>query len=324
MLYRELGKSGIKVSAVGMGTWAIGGTWWGGTDEKSAIAALHAGLDAGLNLIDTAPVYGFGRSEEIVGRALQGRPREQVVLATKVGLAWHGDQGQLFFERDRRRVFRNLRPESIRYEAEQSLHRLGTDYLDLYQTHWQDPTTPIADTMEALLALQQEGKIRAIGVSNCDLPQMQQYLTQGPLASNQPLYNMLDREIEAELLPFCHQQGIGVLSYSSLALGLLTGKMTPARQFGPGDQRAGKSRFAPEQLARINAMLQQLAPWREQYGLDQTQLSIAWALSRPGMTTALVGVRNPAQATTAAGGAVLLPPADLEAMDRVIEALGPV
>ena len=324
MLYRELGKSGIKVSAVGMGTWAIGGTWWGGTDEKSAIAALHAGLDAGLNLIDTAPVYGFGRSEEIVGRALRGRPREQVVLATKVGLAWHCDQGQLFFERDRRRVFRNLRPESIRYEAEQSLHRLGTDYLDLYQTHWQDPTTPIADTMEALLALQQEGKIRAIGVSNCDLPQMQQYLTQGPLAANQPLYNMLDREIEAELLPFCHQQGIGVLSYSSLALGLLTGKMTPARQFGPGDQRAGKSRFAPEQLARINAILEQLAPWREQYGLDQTQLSIAWALSRPGMTTALVGVRNPAQATTATGGAVLLPPADLEAMDRVIEALGPV
>lgn len=319
MIYRELGGSGIRVSVVGMGTWAIGGTWWGGTDEQDSIAAIQRGLDEGINLIDTAPAYGFGLSEEIVGKAIKGRRREDIVVATKVGLAWHARQGEYFFEMDDGSVYRCLRRDSIRYEVEQSLRRLGVDYIDLYQTHWQDPTTPIADTMQALMELRDEGRIRAIGVSNCSVAQMGEYLEVGRIDSNQPLYNMLDRDTEAELLPFCREHNIAVLSYSSLALGLLTGTMPPDRAFAADDLRAQNPRFAPESIAHVNAVLEKLAPFREKYGLDQTQLTIAWTISRPGVTCALVGVRRPQQAADAAGGGrAAISTEDLAAMDRVI------
>ncbi len=323
MLYRALGNSGMRISAIGLGTWAIGGTWWGGTDEADSIAAIRRGLDLGINLIDTAPVYGFGLSEELVGKAIKGYDRDKVVVATKVGLAWQTTEGQLFFEMDGKSVYRCLRPESIRYEVEQSLRRLGVDSIDLYQTHWQENTTPIADTMGALMELKAEGKIRAIGVSNATPAQMREYLAVGPLDSNQPLYNMLDRGIEAEALPFCREHDIAILSYSSLALGLLTGKIDPHREFGEGDQRRRNPRFTPENITRMNGLLEQFAPFREKYGLDQTQLTIAWTISRPGVTCALVGVRNARQAEELVrGGGVEISTADLTAMDAIIAGFG--
>lgn len=326
MIYRELGKSGIKISAVSMGTWAIGGMWWGGTDNEQAVAALQRGLDEGINLIDTAPMYGQGLAEEVVGRAIKGRNREEIVLATKVGLVWHVAEGQRFFDlADGGTVYRNLKPANIRYEIEQSMRRLDTDYIDLYQTHWQDNTTPIADTMGELLKLQEEGKIRAIGVSNATVEQMKEYLAVGRIDANQPLYNMLDRGIEDEALPFCREHDIAILSYSSLALGLLTGAMDPNRAFPPDDMRAHNPRFKPENIAKVNAMFEQFAPLREKYGLNQAQLSIAWTINRPGVTCALVGVRNPRQAADIApGGSVQLTLEELAEMDRVIAELGPL
>ena len=325
MIYRELGKSGMKIPAVGMGTWAIGGMWWGGTDNELAVAALQRGLDEGITLIDTAPMYGQGLAEEVVGQAIAGR-RDKVLLATKVGLEWHVAEGQRFFDlADGGTVYRNLKPSNIRYEIEQSLRRLKTDYIDLYQTHWQDNTTPIADTMGELLKLQEEGKIRAIGVSNASVEQMQEYLAVGRIDSNQPLYNMLDRGIEEEALPFCREHDIAILSYSSLALGLLTGAMDPNRAFPANDMRAKNPRFKPENIAKVNALFEQFGPLREKYGVNQAQLSIAWTISRPGVTCALVGVRNPGQAADIApGGSVQLTPEELAEMDRVIAELGPL
>lgn len=322
MIQRELGQSGIQVTALAMGTWAIGGAWWGGTDEADSIAAIRRGLDEGINLIDTAPMYGCGLSEELVGKAIRGRDRSQIVLATKCGLNWWAGEGEFFFEKDGLTVYRNLRPEQIRYEVEQSLKRLGTDYIDLYQTHWQDSTTPIADTMDELLRLKQEGKIRAIGVSNCTPAQMDEYLAVGRIDSNQPLYSMLQRGIEADLLPYCRDHNIAVLAYSPLGQGLLTGKLDPGREFPEGDLRRGNRSFSPENIRRVNGILERLSPWREKYGLNQTQLTLAWTISQPGLTVALCGVRNAAQvADLAPGGRVEITPEDLAAMEPIIAEL---
>lgn len=325
MNYRELGRSGINVSTVGLGTWAIGGTWWGGSNESDSLAAIDYAIDAGINLIDTAPVYGFGLAEEVIGKAIRGKDRSKIIIATKVGLVWHIEEGRPHFEMDGKRVLRNLTPSAIRYEIEQSLKRLRTDYIDLYQTHWQDPGTPISDTMGELLRLKEEGKIRAIGVSNATTKQMEKYLVCGHIDSDQPLYNMLDRSIENRNLPFCIEHCIGVLTYSSLGMGLLTGRNTPDRKFAAGDIRASEPMFAYEPVTKINDMLDQFAPFREKYCLNQTQLTIAWTSSRPGVTSALVGVRNAVQAADIApGGDVVISAEDLEAMDRIIDGVAPL
>lgn len=325
MIYRELGQSGIEVSMIGLGTWSIGGTWWRDTNEADSIAALKCGLDAGISLIDTAPAYGYGLAEEVVGKAIEGRDRSSVIVATKAGLVWHVSEGKFHFESDGNTVYRNLRPSSIRYEIEQSLRRLGTDYIDLYQTHWHDPTTPIADTMNELLKLKDEGKIRAIGVSNANMYQIEEYLACGPVDSNQPLYNMLDRSIEGRELPFCFEHYIAVLPYSTLGMGLLTGKTAPDRKFAAGDRRASRTQFSQEPVTKINAMLEKFAPFRETYGLNQAQLTVAWTASRPGITSALVGVRNAEQAEDIArGGEILLSDDDLTAMDKIIDDMGPL
>lgn len=320
MKYRELGQTGIEVSVIGLGTWAIGGTWWGGTDEADSVAALRYGLDNGVNLIDTAPVYGFGLAEEIVGKTIRDMDRSQVVIATKAGRVWRRAKGQPVFEVEGQKVYSDLRPESLRYEVEESLARLGTDYIDLYQTHWPDPKTPIADTMTELLKLKDEGKIRAIGVSNASARLMRDYLAVGRIDSNQPLYNMLDRGIEDEDLPFCIEHMIGVLSYSTLGMGLLTGKMSPERQFAQGDMRASRERFSYEPIAQINAMLDRFQPFRDKYGLTQTQLTAAWTHNKHGITSALIGVRNVAQAEEIVpAGDVVIEDGDLAEMDRIIE-----
>ena len=277
MLYRKLGGTGIEISTVGLGTWAIGGWMWGGTDEPLAVQAIQAALDQGINLINTAPAYGFGLSEEIVGRAIAGR-RDAVVLATKCGLIWDRQEGQFFFHSDRygaasgpseKAIYRCLRPASIRAELEASLKRLGTDHVDLYQTHWQDPTTPIAQTMEALVKLKEEGKIRAIGVSNASVNEMKAY---GPIDADQERYSLLERAMQTSGgLDYCRQHQISVLAYSPLDNGLLTGKIRPDREYGRGDLRKTNPRFQPAAVEQTNAMLEGIRPIADRHGVSMAQ-----------------------------------------------------
>lgn len=318
MQQRSLGASGIPASAIGLGTWAIGGWQWGGTDEKQSIEAIHAALDAGITLVDTAPVYGLGKSEEIVGKALKGR-RDKVILATKCGLIWHAQQGNHFFDQNDQPVHRCLGANAIRYEVEQSLKRLRTDYIDLMQTHWQDPTTPIAETMGALMDLKAEGKIRAIGVSNVTTEQMDAYRAAGQLDSDQEQYSMIDRGPESDLLPYTRQHNIAMLAYSPLALGLLTGKIGPDRQFSGDDQRIGEPRFSVENRARVAAMLDEFAPIAAQHDLSIPQLVIAWTIAQPGATHVLVGARNAEQAIeNAKAGQAALDADAVATMDAII------
>jgi methylglyoxal reductase len=302
MRYRPLGQSSIQASAVGFGAWAIGGWMWGGADEREAVRAIQVALDEGITLIDTAPAYGLGRSEELVGEAIAGR-REKVVLATKCGLVWHTGGGRFFFNQGGKPVHRYLGGDSIRYELEQSLKRLRTDYVDLYQTHWQDSTTPIEETMTALVDLKRQGKIRAIGVSNASVEEIRQYQRLGPVDADQEKYSLLDRGQEAALAPYCREQGIAVLAYSPLANGLLTGKIGPEREFSGDDLRRNNPRFSVENRVRIQGMLERIQPIVEVHGLTLGQLVIAWTLAQPGITHALVGARNPHQAVENAGAA---------------------
>jgi aryl-alcohol dehydrogenase-like predicted oxidoreductase len=328
MRTRTLGTTDIDASVIGLGTWAIGGWMWGGTDEQDSIRAIQASLDAGVSLVDTAPVYGFGTSEEIVGKAIQGR-REEVVLATKCGLVWHTDKGDHFFDSDEkavghgdaeRSVYRYLGADSIRYEIEQSLRRLQTDYIDLYQTHWQESTTPIEETMECLLALKKEGKIRAIGVSNCSREQLQRYQAVGPVDAAQEKYNMLDRGLEKELLPHYRKTGVSLLSYSSLALGILAGKTPPEREFEEGDQRRNSPRFSVENRRKVLAMLEECKPIAERHDVTLAQLVIAWTVAQPGVTYALVGARDEKQAgENAAAGDLVLSDNEREVLREIVE-----
>jgi len=304
MQMREIGTSGIEASAVGLGTWAIGGWMWGGTDEAASIAAIRASIDAGVTLIDTAPAYGLGRSEEIVGKAIAGR-RDEVVLATKCGLVWHAECGRHFFDQGGKQVHRYLGAESIVHEIDASLRRLGTDHVDLYITHWQDPTTPVAETMAALEDLKRAGKIRAIGASNVGAADLEAYAVAGRLDAIQEQFSMVHRDIEAALVPLCTRHGISILSYSSLALGLLTGKIGPERIFVGDDLRIGDPRFSAANRGSAVAFAEEVRPLAEAHGATVAELVIAWTLSRPGITFALCGARNQDQARENARAGVL-------------------
>ncbi|CAB3624978.1 aldo/keto reductase [Achromobacter pestifer] len=310
-----LGASGIECESVGLGTWAMGGWMWGGGDDAAAIAAIRASVDAGVRLIDTAPAYGLGHAETLVGTALKGR-RHDAVIATKCGLVWHTQQGAHFFDEDGKPVHRYLGRASIFHEAEQSLARLQTDYIDLYITHWQDSTTPVAETMDALLELKRQGKIRAIGVSNAAPDTLAEYLRHGPVDAIQERYSLIDRDIESTLLPLCQEHGVASLGYSSLALGLLAGPIDPDRQFQGDDQRAGNPRFSTANRLRLSAFFEALTPVRQRLDCSYAQLMIAWTTRAGGVSTALCGARTPAQAIQNAGAArVTLDPAALAAID---------
>ncbi len=319
MQKRALGSSGIQASAVGVGTWAIGGWPWGGTEEKASIEAVQASVDEGITLIDTAPAYGLGLSEEIIGKAIEGR-RDDVILATKCGLVWHTDKGDHFVDQYDKAIHRYLGPESINYEVEQSLKRLKTDYIDLYQTHWQDPTVPIEDTMSALIKLKEEGKIRAIGVSNANVDHLERYRKVGPVDSAQEKYSMLDRDLEQTMLPYCRENNISILAYSPLSLGLLTGKVTPGREFKGDDLRQNNPRFTVENRQKVAGMLDKFKPIADKYGITIPQLVIAWTIAQPGITYALVGARNPKQAhENAKAGEVILKDEDLSEINQIIQ-----
>ncbi|MEW4397447.1 MULTISPECIES: aldo/keto reductase [Agrobacterium] len=304
ILTRTIGGSGISASAVGLGTWAIGGWMWGGTDERQSIAAIHASIDAGISLIDTAPAYGMGLAETIVGKAIAGR-RDKVVLVTKCGLVWHVNEGAYFFHQDGKPVHRYLGAASIRHEVEESLKRLGTDYIDHYVTHWQDATTPIAETVETLVRLKDEGKIRSIGASNVSPEDLVAYIATGALDAIQEEYSMVRRDIETTLLPLCRTSAVSVLSYSSLALGLLSGKVGPERVFAGDDQRKGNPRFSQANREKIARLTRGLEPVAEAHGASIAQVVIAWTIAQPGITFSLCGARDPAQAVENAAAARL-------------------
>ncbi len=323
MQYRSLGTSGINASVIGLGTWAHGGFEWGPTDDNDAIASLHAALDAGINLIDTAPIYGFGRSEELVGKALADR-RDRAVLATKCGLRWDRADGQFSFEDgDGNRIYRYLAREGIREEVERSLTRLQTDHIDLYQTHWQDDTTPIADTMAALLELRDEGKIRAIGVSNVTPAQLADYQAAGEVATAQEQFSMLDQQHVGSLFTACADAGVAVLAYSPLAMGLLSGKIGPERTFPKEDVRSWSPRFSTESREKISALLAQLQPLADKYELTIAQLVINWSAmsTAKGVTHVLCGARTIAQAeANAIGGGEYLSTEEVATIDGLIAA----
>jgi aryl-alcohol dehydrogenase-like predicted oxidoreductase len=293
---------------------------WGGTDVQKSVRSIHTSLDAGVNFIDTAPAYGLGLSERIVGEAVRGR-RDKVILATKCGLVWHTGKGTFFVDQNGARIHRYLGADSIRYEVEQSLRRLETDYIDLYQTHWQDSTTPIEETMGTLLDLKKQGKIRAIGVSNCTVAQVRQYRSVGPVDAAQEQYSMLHRGLEREYLPYCAQNHMAVLAYSPLANGLLTGKVDPDRVFPEDDLRSHSPLFSRASRIRVREMLDRMRPVAGKYGLTDGQLVIAWTLAQLGITHALVGARDESQASeNAAAGGLLLAAADVRQVDELARA----
>ena len=285
MEHIQIGYSDLTVSCIGLGTWAIGGWMWGGTDEAQSIATIREAVHRGVTLIDTAPVYGFGRSEEIVGKALaEGGMRRQVAIATKLGLSWKDGK-----------PFRDASPIRIRREVEDSLRRLRTDVIDLYQVHWPDPRTPVVETAQTLETLRAEGKIRAIGVSNYSPEQMDTFRAIAKLESVQSPYNLFEREIEADVLPYAVRTGLTLLSYGPLCRGLLSGKMTPARQFAGDDLRKIDPKFQGARFSRYLEAVHQLEELaRERYGKSVLALAVRWVLDQ-GPTIALWGARSPAQ-----------------------------
>jgi methylglyoxal reductase len=326
MQYRTLGKTDISASAVALGTWAIGGgPWWGDSDDNESIKAIQAAIDGGVTLIDTAPAYGWGHSEEIVGKAVKGR-RDKVILSTKCGLWWKDDRGTSFFEMGDKHVRRCLLPETIVEELEDSLRRMDTDYIDLYHTHWQaeDPDKyPIEDTMQCLMKLKKEGKIRAIAASNVDVDHMRQYQAAGILDAIQPKYSMLDRAIEKDILPYCQTNGISTLAYSPLEQGLLTGKIGMDQTFPEGAFRNQIPWFLPVNRQKVLNMLEGWNDLLAKYNCSMSQLVIAWTMAQAGITYVLCGARKQAHVADNVGaGDLALETADLARIRKDVEALG--
>ncbi|MFO7668764.1 MAG: aldo/keto reductase [Bacteroidales bacterium] len=295
----KLGKTDIELSPVALGAWAIGGWMWGGNEKKDSIRAIQACKDQGITSIDTAPIYGFGFSEEVVGEAIAGN-RHQYEIMTKAGMRWDDTKGVYYFTTQNNEggsceVYKYSGKESVIAECEGSLKRLGTDYIDLYQIHWPDESTPIEETMEALQHLKDQGKIRAAGVSNYSLDQMKKAASLIELASNQLPYSMLRRDIEDDIVPWCVENDCGILAYSPLQRGLLTGKIGPETTFAPGDSRPGLPHFKPANLVKTNRFLDTIRPLALEKGVTLSQLVIRWTLQRPGISVALVGARNEAQ-----------------------------
>src|SRR3989304_164753 len=320
MRYVKLGNSQIEVSVIGLGAWAIGGKWWGGTDEKESVEAIQASIDAGITFISTAPAYGQVLSERLIEKALRGR-RDKVVIATKCGLRWDLKKGFYFFDyAPGVPVYRYLGKESLEYELAQSLKRLGTDYIDLYQSHWQDPTTPISETMEAFLKMKEKGKIRAIGVSNATLDEIKEYARYGIIDSDQEKYSAIDRSIQSDLLPWCEKNNVSMLAYSPTAKGLLIGKISPDRKFSREDSRFDDPRYSAKNIERVNMLLEKnLKSVAEKYNVSYGHIATTWLLKSP-KVIALCGARNKNQAIeNARAGNIELDGDDLKKVDDFIK-----
>ena len=302
MEHRKLGGHDLNISVVTFGAWAAGGWMWGGTEHNDAVNAIRTAYDLGITSIDTAPVYGQGKSEEVVGEAIKALPRDKIQLLTKYGLRWNTTKGQFYFKsKDNRGNPINLHKyaakESIIKECEDSLKRLGTDYIDLYQIHWYDATTPVQESMEAVNRLIKDGKVCYAGVCNYDVSQMKEAAEYINLVSDQVPYSMLRRSIEKELVPYLLENNKSILAYSPLQLGLLTGKMKPGQKFPEGDLRNDSFYFKDENIKRTNDFLDKIKPIANEKKATLGQIVISWTLAQPGITIALVGARNPKQTT---------------------------
>lgn len=301
MKYRRIGETDLNLPVITFGAWAAGGWMWGGSERKDAVEAIKASYDLGVNAIDTAPIYGQGISEEIVGEAIKGITRDKVYILTKYGMRWDLAKGDFGFNSKDNSgkdiaIYKYAGKESIVKECEDSLRRLGTDYIDLYQIHWPDSTTPIEESMEAVAQLIKQGKVRHAGVCNYNVKQMKEAEKVLKLASNQVPYSMVKREIEQEVTPYCLTQKKAVIAYSPLQRGLLTGKMKPGYIFNDGDHRTGLYFFKEENLKKTNAFLEIIKPLADEKNISLGQLVLLWTLEQPGITTTLVGARNTQQA----------------------------
>jgi aryl-alcohol dehydrogenase-like predicted oxidoreductase len=301
MEYRKIGETDLECSAITFGAWAAGGWMWGGNEQNDAGEAIRASYDLGVTSIDTAPIYGQGESEEIVGRAIKGIPRDKVQILTKYGMRWDLKKGDLTMKSKNNKgedidIYRYAGRESIIKECEDSLRRLQTDYIDLYQIHWPETVTPIAETMETVEQLIREGKVRYAGVCNFNVQQMKDAEKTLKQASNQVPYSMVKRGIEAEVVPYCIENNKSIIAYSPLERGLLTGKMKPGHPFGEGDHRAGLRYFTDENIARTNEFLSKIKHLADDKNCSLSQLVLRWTIEQPGITIALAGARNAEQA----------------------------
>ncbi len=301
----KLGNTDLEVSEIAFGAWAIGGWMWGGNDDKDSRQALDIAIDHGITTIDTAPVYGFGKSECLVGNAIQGK-RDKVQILTKYGLRWDEEIGEFFFSTSLNdgtpaNIHRYSGKESIIKECEESLKRLQTDYIDLYQIHWPDPTTPVEETMEAVETLIRQGKVRAAGVSNYGVEDMKKAGSVLPLASNQVAYSMVKRDIEKDILPYCVENNISILVYSPMQRGILGGKIQPDHRFRRGDNRPDTPYYRLGNIIRINEFLDKIRPIAENRNVSLSQLVLRWTLQQPGVSCLLAGVRNEEQLIENAG-----------------------
>lgn len=300
MEYRKIGNTDLELSAITFGAWAAGGWMWGSTDRNDAIKAIQASYEEGVTSIDTAPIYGQGDSEEIVGEALQGIARDKVQIITKYGMRWDLTKGDFAMKSKDNSgkdidVYKYAGRESIIKECEDSLRRLKTDYIDLYQIHWPESTTPIQETMETVADLIKQGKVRHAGVCNYNVDQMKEADKYVNLVSNQVPYSMVKREIEQNVVPFSLENNKSIIAYSPLERGLLTGKMKPGHTFAEGDHRANLYFYKDENLKRTAAFLDKIRPLAEEKSASLSQLVLRWTIEQPGITIALAGARNAEQ-----------------------------
>lgn len=301
MEYRTIGQTDLKCSVITFGAWAIGGWRWGGNDRRESVEAIVSAYEHGITSIDTAPAYGQGVSEEIIAEALQQIPRDKVQILTKYGLRWDTREGEFWFSSKSMNgsdidLYKVSSPKSIIEECENSLRRLQTDYIDLYQAHWPDSTTPVSQTMEAMIKLKEQGKIREGGVCNYSVSQLSKAQETFNLASDQVPYSMILREIEKDLVPYCIENKKSIIAYSPLQRGLLTGKIKPGHVFSEGDHRSGLPYFSARNIKLVNAMLDNLRPLAAEKKATLAQLVLCWTINQPGITIALAGARNKQQA----------------------------
>lgn len=327
MEYRTLSDSQLRLSAITFGSWAAGSWMWGKTERTDAIDAIRTAYEHGVTSIDTAPIYGQGTSEEIVGEAIRDIPREKVQILTKFGLRWDLPKGKFYMktkDNDGRfiDVYKYAGKESVIEECENSLKRLGTDYIDLYQIHWPDVTTPLEETFEAVERLLEQGKIRYAGVCNYDASLAEKANQVVDIVSNQVPFSMVNRKIEEETLPWCIQNNKSVLAYSPMERGLLTGKMKPGQKFGEGDHRKIHPSFKDDHIIKVNEFLKAIQPVADNHQVTLAQLVLRWTLEQKGITIALAGARNAHQAAQNAKAAdVKLSSDELDFINRKVDEL---
>lgn len=330
MKLRQLGNSDVHVTPIAFGAWAIGGWAWGGADEKAGIEAVRTAYGLGITTIDTAPIYGFGKSEKLVGRAMNGISRDRYQLLTKFGMNWESEGGEFYIETEDSNgnpvdIYKWAAKERVKQECENSLKRLNTDYIDLYQIHWPDKTTPVSETMEALVELKEEGKIRAAGVCNYSTDLVGEALETIDLATNQVPYSMINRENEKDVIPQAIEKGMHILPYSPLQRGLLTGKIKPGHTFSSNDTRKDSRFFTDENIRKANELLDNIKPIAEKHNASLAQLAINWTARQNRIGCVLAGARNKKQVHDNAGALDFqLTSEELKKINKTAEELFPV